>query len=892
VKPGNYIIIVSSVGYIKQTSNITLTNKDLVLKRISLVENVEMLKGIEVKGTAAQMVVRGDTLEYNATAFKTPENAMVSELIKKLPGAAYTSDGKININGEEIKNIRVDGKKFFSGDIEQAVNNIPADMIEKIQVLEQKSDMARLTGFEDSDTERIINLTTKPNRKKGTFGNFGGGGGVDATLFEKGSVGDDARNNVGDHLRYTGNVSLNLMRGDSQTALTGGLNNLNQARGGRGRGGWSSGAGITETQNIGINNNTILNPKLKIGGDFTINHSSNENNNASNRESYQQNQVFRDTTHNYSTNGKWDSNLRFETEWTIDSLNTIIIQPRMSYGTGNSFSLKDYTYFVEEDTTSWGNSTGNSTNNSLSGGLNVIYNHKFMKKGRSLTLNLNTGFSQSNNESYNYSEKFTRDTAIVRDQFTDNKSDNFNASLRLSFVEPLWNLKNKLEIAASYSNNTTNSEKNQYNNVGSRENPVYSEFNEEYSNTFENIFNRESLEINYQYTDQKYNVMLGLEGQPSQTTNRRYYGNGFSRDTTYGVLNFSPTGRFQYYIGNRKTFVRLDYRGRTQQPSIDQMQPVKNNSDLMQETVGNPLLNPSFSNNFRLMYSAFNDKTFASFSTFVNANFTKDALVSNRIYDNTLKQYNQIVNSPKLPVSLNWNIMFNTPLIRKLLHFTTNTSLGYSTQYSYVSRGVDNEIIDIEHLTLGDESNTKRRNASEGISLTLTQEIIEIGLRGDVSYANSLNNLKKDPTSTWDWTVRGNMVLHLPSRWTISSDIAYSDRAGYTNMSLSEIMWNATIDKQLFKNLATISLKATDILRQRLNIRQTVGDNYIQNNSYNTLPSYFLLTFTYQIKGFGAGNSRGNRRDGFRGGDAPVGIPPGGYQGGGIRMGEGMPMPM
>jgi hypothetical protein len=315
----------------------------------------------------------------------------------------------------------------------------------------------------------------------------------------------------------------------------------------------------------------------------------------------------------------------------------------------------------------------------------------------------------------------------------------------------------------------------------------------------------------------------------------------------------------------------------------------------MNETVGNDVLNPSFSHNLRLMYSAFFDSTFASLSTMVQANLTKDALVSNRIYDPSNKQYSQTVNSPKMPLQLNWNIMYNTPLITKLLHFNTNTSLGYRTQYSYVSRNINLENIDLEHLILGDESRSISRSASEELSLTLTQDIIELGVRGNVQYSNSLNTLKIDtegkmlPTEVWNWSIRGNAVLRLPYQFTISSDIAYSDRAGYTNMDQSEVMWNASIDKQLFKNRATLSLIANDILRQRLNIRQTIGDNYTSYNKYNTLPAYFLVRFTYQLRNFGGSSNRSNRGNYRSGGDmpAPSGDMPAPSSGGGMRGGGG-----
>ena len=866
VRSGNYILVVSSVGYHDYKRNITMENKDLILKAIQLNENVKLLNELEVKGTAAQLVVKGDTVEYNAAAFKTQENAAVEELLKKLPGVEISADGKITVNGEDIKKIRVDGKKFFEGDIEQATKNLPADMIEKIQVLEQKSDMALLTGFEDGDTERIINLTTKPNRRKGVFGNMGLGAGLD----------------INNDFRYDGSLSMNIMRGESQTNINAGANNLNTSRGSRGRGSWGgANSGITTSQNLGINNNTIINPKFKIGGDVTFNHSNNLSETETERTSYISEKTYDDWSKSMSGNDRYSTNLRLEAEWKIDSLRTIVFQPNMGYNQTESFSTREYRYLTEGDSTSWGDSKNSGFSNSLSGGLNVIYNQKSaQKKGRSFTLNLRTGFSESNSDNMNLSNKFTNDTTILIDQNTINRSNNFNSYLRMSFVEPLWNNKNMLEAAVSVSNNTTKSVKEQF---GKDVNGDYTIFNDEYSNNFENIFFRESIELNYRFTEKDYNIMLGVNGEPSQTRNLREYGNGFVRDTTYGVFNFAPTGRFQYNFG-RKTFARIDYRGRTQQPSIDQMQPVKNNSDLMNETVGNPSLNPAFSHNLRLMYSQFNDKTFSSFSTFLNTNLTKDALVSNRIYDSSLKQYNQTVNlKDAMPLSLNWNVMFNTPLIQKRLHFNTNTSTGYRTQYGFVSRGVNNEEIDIDNLLTGASNFTRTYNAAEEISLTFTHDVIEMGVRGRIGYNNSLNSQKNVETETWDWMGRGNLVIRFPYDFTLSSDIAYSDRAGYTNMDQSEIMWNAALDKSLFKKKGTLSLRANDILRQRLNIRQTIGDNYVQYSRYNTLPSYFIVSFTYKINQFG-GRATGENNSQFGPGMRPE---RGSGGGGGRRMLEG-----
>jgi len=831
IKPGNYTLIISNIGYLNYQKNISVVNKDVILKGIQLEENAQMLGEVEVRGTAAQMVVKGDTLEFNANAFKTTQNAVVEDLLKRLPGVVVT-DGKITVNGEEVKKIRVNGKKFFSDDIEMATKNIPAEVIDKIQVLEQKSDMALLTGFEDNDTERIINLTYKPNRKTGTFGNVTGGAGLDTNK----------------DVRYDGNMFLNIMDGDAQTSITGGGNNTNTSRSGRGRG-WSGGnnSGITTTQNIGINNNTLINDAFKIGGDGSLNHTSNDNVTESNRESYLSGSKFTNTSNSNSFNNNYSANLRLEMEWKIDSMNTIIFQPNVSYNRSFSDSNNKYLYLTNADSTSWGTSNNFGNGNSIDGGLNLIYSHKFAsKKGRTFTTNLNTGISQSNNESFNISDKYTRDTLIRINQMTNNFSNRFNVNLRMSFVEPLWNLKNFLETSVSFRNAQTVSEKQQYNKDLSGN---YTSLDSVYSNNFENMFYSETLELNYRYVDKIYNIMMGIKGEPSQTYSSTIYGDGSTRPITNEVFNFAPTGRFQFNFAKKK-FARLDYRGQTDQPNINQMQPVKNNSNLMNETVGNPALNPSFTHNLRMMYSTFNDVTFSSFNAFINAQATKDALVSNSIYDKTGKQFNQTVNALATPVNLRANVMFNTPLIQKRLHFNTNTSFTFRKNYGYSSKDTSSVAIDTDHLKLGDLSNTSNYGAEEQISLTFTHDVIEVGTRGGLRYSNTLNNLNPVVAITKDWTASGNVILHLPYNINIGTDMNYTTREGYSNFDQNELIWNASFDKTLFNSKGVLSLKVNDILRQRLNIRQTIGDNYIQYNSYNTLTSYFLLSFTYKINKF------------------------------------------
>ena len=854
IKPGNYTLLVSMVGYKDYRQNIKMDRKDLILKNIQLVENALALGTVEVTGTAAQMVVKGDTSEYNATAFKTAQNAVVEDLLKRLPGVEVTTEGKITINGQDIKKIRVDGKKFFGDDVEMATKNIPAEMIDKIQVYDQKSDMAKLTGFEDNDTERIITLTTKPNRKKGIFGNVTGGAGLDTNS----------------EVRYDGNTFLNIMDGDAQTALTAGGNNTNTTRSGRGRGGMGSpSGGITETQNIGINNNTTLSPKLKIGGDASINHSDNLSITETNKETYLKDSIYTNNSNSNSFSENYSANMRLEVEWKPDTLNTFLLQPSLGYNRSFSNGDNKFTYMNGTKPISVGNSSNNGNGNSLDASVNFIYSHKFKSKpGRALTTNFQTGLSQNNSESWNKSDKTTGDSTTIIDQYTKNNSNRYNASLRVSFVEPLWNFRNFLEAAVAMRTTNTDSEKNQYNklldeNYSSTPDTIY-------SNVFKNTFFSETAELNYRYVTKDYNLMLGMKAEPSQTYSTRTYANGEEKLYNNEVVNFAPTGRFQYNFGKKK-FARLDYRGQTNQPSISQMQPVKNNSNLMNETVGNPTLNPEFNHNFRMFYSAFNDQTFSSFNVMLNAQATRNALVTNSIYDVTGKQFSQTVNAEATPYNMFGNIMFNTPLIQKRLHFSTNTSFGLDQLYGYSKKGVTD--INTDTLKRGDLSSTRKYNVSESLSLTFTNDVIEISARGTFRYSNTKNNLNPTIAQTYDWTGGGNVVVHLPYTINISTDLNYTTLQGYSSFDQSQLIWNASMDKSFFNNKGVLSLKVNDILRQQLNIRQTIGDNYIQYSKFNTLTSYFLLSFTYKINQFKGYKNPADQRPDFQrfgpGGDHP-----------------------
>ena len=863
---GHYSLIVSNVGFFTKKIPVHVAGKDINLKSISLKEDVQTLGEVQVRGTAAELTVRGDTLEYNTAAYKVNENAMVEDLLKKMSGVEVSADGKVTINGEEVKGVRIDGKKFFGDDVQMATKNIPAEMIEKVQVIDEKSDMAKLTGIEDDDTERIINLTLKANRKKGMFGNFSGALGADALgddqtkLFHynyQGTPAEKAKQFFDEDFRYNANAFMNLMLGESQTTIIAGANNTNELRSGRGRGFMmGNNSGITWTENLGVNTNIVLSPKWTFGGDASLNHSRNFTQTDSKKDQYTEGITYNNSDSTDKISKGWDTNVRLEFEWKPDTLNTLLIKPNISYTHSWSDQMNDFLYLKHDslfpnvyDTLSFGNQSNESLSKEISARLQMIYSHKFASKpGRSVSINLQGGLTDTDAGSYNLA--FGSIQTI--NQHQEKLSNSYNYNIKFTYIEPIYARNHFLETSLYFGQTFRTSDKRQY-NYDEITQQYSTELDTTYSNSFRNNFFTEYLEMNYRYLKDKFDLTVGVRANPTQTHSTTTYADGYRFDTINSVWNVAPRMTFKYKIG-KKEFARIIYRGITQQPSVSQMEPVRDNSNAMSETVGNLGLNPGFRNLIRGMYSRFNQDRLSSLATGVRVNFTKDALVYNTIYDNTGKAFRQTVNAKGMPFDISADLMYNTPVIKNRLHFFTRTEVGYNQRLAYVSH--TDATVDTDNLQLGDESKTGNWQIKENLSLRLSHDVVDFGLRGDVAYSRTNNTQTVNITNTINWGVTADFTFHLPYNWSISTDIGYNDKWGY-NLSgaLSEIMWNATIEKT-WSN-ATLSLNLKDILNQKKNVVETIGENYIQYQRFNTLPTYFTLSFTYKLNKMGGLKAKG-----------------------------------
>lgn len=855
VANGRYHVVVSSVGYQEKSVAVRVADADVEMKAIRLKEDVTALAEVEVAGKAAEMVVKDDTLEYNTAAYQVAENATVEELLKKMNGVEVDKEGNVTVNGETIKAIRIDGKKFFGDDVQAATKNIPAEMINKIQVIDEKSDMAKLTGFEDDDTERIINLQLKENRKKGMFGNFAGGLGADMISDDGKYFGYD-KNFFGQDFRYNASAFMNILSGESQTTVIGGANNVNQLRSGRGRGNWGGqNQGITWNENIGVNTNAEGKNGWTYGGDVQFNHSFNDTHTKSEKEQWSDQYTYNQNDTSSKQSNTWDVKTRLEFEWKIDSVSSLLLKPEISYTRTISDSYRAYDYFTGSVLTTEGRQSNIGASSDIAAGMRAIYNYKFLKPGRSITLNAYVSYDNTTGDSHNFSNNvsYTETPIASVNQWTDKRQNNISYRLRVSYVEPLYKNNHLLETVLRFSGNNRSSSKQQYNDS------ARTMLDADYSNSLKTTFFDESVEFNYRWVEKLFDLTAGVKLNPSQTLSETRYGNGLIRDTLLSVFNVSPNVSFKYKFG-KKEFARIRYRGRTTQPTATQMEPVKDNSNAMNETVGNLNLVPAFAHNLHLMYSRYNQDRFSSIMTGLHGTLTKDALVSNSIYDENGKLYQQTVNARALPWWLSGDFMYNTPFANKLMQFHTRTSLSYTQRIAYVAREMSASqiatMIEGNTWMLGDESRTGNLRAQEDLTLRLTHKIVDVGVKGSFTYSRTNNNLSAQSLSNvFDWSVTGDMTFHLPRSWEIATDIGYTARYGYRLSDVNELIWNASITKSW--GVASLALNVYDMLAQKKNIVQVVSENAVQYQKFNTLPTYFMLTFTYKLNRMGDLKAKG-----------------------------------
>ncbi|OFY42267.1 MAG: hypothetical protein A2X18_12990 [Bacteroidetes bacterium GWF2_40_14] len=857
IPEGSYTLKIEYMGYKTYIITVAFTGDRLVdLGKVKLQEQVNNLDAVVVTAVGNPIIVKKDTIEYNASSFKTTDGDMLEQLLKKMPGIEIDSDGKITANGKEITKIMIDGKTFFLNDPQLATKNLPAKIIDKVKVVEKKSEQALFTGIDDGNQETVIDLTIRPGMMNGWFGNMSAGYGTDDRFQAAAMSGNFTSTS---QLTFVGNANNTNNRGFMD--LAGGMMRSMRSSMGGGGGGFGGGNvriggsvmnfgnnGISTTWMAGLNANTeSKDKKLKIGGSYLYNGSDNLSINKSFKQNFLVDSSFnyaQQTTSNSVTEGH---NASLNLEYQITDKASVLFRPNVNIGYGTFSDNKDFSTNGASGTkinSGTSSSVGDNQSQKLSGDL--LYRQKTNKEGRTFSINVNYGLSNNDLNATNYSRTDifgARPKTNLVDQKYNLNSSSYNLGARASYTEPLGN-KFYMELAYSYNFTQNNSEKEAYN-----KNQVTGEYTERdsvYSNTFKNKFINQRGEINIRKIGEKYNYIVGFNVQPAYTES--------IGDTTYfsrNVVNFAPSGMFEYNFSDTE-FMRIRYRGNTNQPSISQLQPVPDNSNPLYIPLGNPDLLPEFRHSFSLDYRNTKRETFRTMEAEFEAELSQNKIVNKIWYDNGGIQYNLPVNENGI-YSLSGNFSYSTPISKSKFYISTNTRLRFNNGINY-SNGVRNL--------------TSTLSASENLRFSYRGEKLETSFGGTARYSKAWYSIEQyQKADTWTNSVTLSMNWTLPAGFNLTSDFDYRFYIGFgEGYNESAAVWNAEASKLLFKKMGTLRLKIFDILNQTKTFRRTTADNYIEDVETNALRQYIMLSFTWRFGTFGGqkGGEGRTRGEGFR----------------------------
>ena len=864
VKKGSYLLHITFIGYdpLYQPLQITGKKNPVNVGKLELSDGAIELGEAVVIGKAPEVTVRHDTVEYNADSYKVTEGSVLEDLLKKMPGVEVDSEGKITVNGKEVKKVMVDGKEFFSDDPKVASKNLPAKMIDKLQVLDKKSDMAQMTGFDDGEEETVINLTVKPGMKQGWFGNaYGGYGSKD---------------------RYEGNAMVNRFVNNDQITFMGGANNTNNmgfsdlastmfsgmGGGGGRRGGFGAGSGITSSGNAGLNFSKEFKPdKLTLGGNTRYSHSDNDARSKSDRQNILPGDSSSYDNSEAMSRTKSDNfGVDFRLEWKPDTMTQLIFRPSFSFSHSMNDNFSDATTLDNErDTVNTNKSSNYSESNGYNLNASIDFSRKLNNKGRVFSATLSGGNSDSYSDGMNRSDiVYFNQTDALKNSIIDQRSryDNkgFNYRAYVSWVEPIGH-NNFIQATYSISQRKQEALKNVYNQDADG---IYNVLDSAYSQSYRNNFISQRASLSFKSQRAKFNYTIGLNLDPSYSSSENFVGDTTLSKITRKVVNLSPMAQFNYMF-DKRTNLRIMYNGRTSQPSMTQLQPVADISDPTNITIGNPDLNPRYTNNVFIRFQQFTPEKQRAFMIMANGSYIINDIVSYTSYNQETGVKTTTYKNVNGNYSGNVRMMLNTPLKNKKFSINSMTMASFANSNGYIN----------------EEKNTNRNLIlSERGGIDFRSSYLDLGVNGNIRYNATSNSLQKENNqNTFNYGAGGYTTIYLPLNFKIESDVNWSTNSGYGDgFKQNEVLWNASASKSFLKNnQGTLRFKIYDILQQRSNISRSVTASYIQDSEYNTLGSYFMVHFIYRFSIFKGGASASDVKTPGRSGRGrgPMGPPPG-----------------
>ena len=922
VKNGTYTLKAELLGYVAHVQEITVSKtEDLGVIKMAVDE--QFLDAATVTAVGNPVIIKKDTVEYNAGAFHTTDNDMLVDLLKKLPGIEVSEDGTITSNGETITKIMIDGKTFFLDDPQLASQNIPAKLIEKLKVVKKKSEQAEFTGIDDGEDETVIDLSVKPGMMNGVFGNAMAGGGHDIPsapltfddgdwrwqgAFMGGRFSSKSQISIIMNANNTNNRGFNDMSGSMMSSMMGGGGGM--GRGG-GMGGFGRGGnGITTSWMGGVNGVwDLFDDKMELGANYLYNGTTND----VTEDTYKETYLSDGSTLISTTDG---SSLRFtdghrfgiRMEHKFSENTSILFQPQFNFGTGEYTQLSEFdtqtlsaTGAKNHTNSGFTLNTGNNRNWQTRGFL--LFRQRLGIPGRTVSVNVDwnvsnnylDGFNQSvTNTQFDASDKVVAAGTEFVNQRIDRTSLSRSAGSRIVYTEPLGNyfyLEGSYNIRWSQSE----SEKLVYNGSTPYEwamNPPSMQYvsagevlDDTYTNNIVNRSLNQNIGIAFMYQRESLRAQLGASAVPTDTYNTT---NG--KEYESHVWNFAPRAML-FYDMNDNANVRLFYFGRSSQPSTSQLMPVMDNSNPLSMSLGNPYLKPYFSNGLRSDWEYSKKDIFFTTRLHLEGNMVSNPITNAVWYDNNGRSYTFPVNGANT-FDANMRLMINAPIAKSNFTISNTTRIAYSRTSSYIgAANLDmtpyfnaQDEFDYEgfnkHYFEGDGSAwgndfttnfTRSLSIIERLRATYRTDNLEVIFGGRTRFSKPWYTIETTVDPTWANQLNGSINWTISQRLGIEvgTDADYNWYRGYTTEQPSEFIWNANVSVPVFKRQATIALKAYDILDQAKNLTVSDTENYHQEVRNNTLGRYVILSFTWRFGNFGKAGQ--HMRDRMGSGRGPMG---------------------
>lgn len=831
-----YKLRISNVGYVSYTKLLRVNIPEMDLKTVTIKPDPTMLDEVTVETEVLAVQQIGDTTQYNAAAFKTNPDASAKDLVSKMPGIVVDSDG-VTANGESVEQVLLDGKRFFGQDPLLSLNTIPAEVVDKVQVYDEESDQARFTGFDDGNTTKTMNVVTKEDRRNGQFGKAYAG--------------------LGESELYKAGLTLNSFNKEKRLTFLGMSNNINQQNfgsedlvgvgGGGGRGGFRRGGnqnfitgtqdGITKTNSVGVNFTDDWGENITFEGSYFFNQSNNTNDQLLTRESFLDGESQFYTEDQQSNTDNFNHRLNMRMDYKINDNNNLLVR--------TSFSLQDN----QSDQITVGqtaratsevlNGTFNkyeSVNKAFNFNNNFIFQHKFEKVGRTLSVNLNTRLNPTTRESFY--EDLEVDSLI--EYYTN--EDLFTIGTAATYTEPVG-IAGQVSLRYEVSHTSRESEKETL--VGEESSGLQT-LNESLSNTFESGYTRHIPSIRYSKNQFGNHFDVGLAYQNAQLNNSQVLPEVGSFDRSFGNLLPSISGRFE--VGSSNLFFR--YTTSTTEPSVSQLQNVLDNSDPLFLSIGNPNLGQTYTHSLIMRMQKNNLDKNTTFSNFTRVQASQNYITTGTSIigaDSVAAGGVTLVRGAQVssPVNLDgfWSVRNNSTFGKLIPSIKNNLNISLGLTYQRLP-GVTNEVLNI--------SNTYSMDVKFGLVSNISEKV-DYNIYYQINGSSVSNTIQSESNSQYYTQTVGTKLNLIFGKGFVFRNETYFQKYNGVNDSFdtSYTLWNMGVAKKFLKNNAgELELSVFDLLGNNQSFSQTVTPQYVQESQTQVLQRYFMLTFTYQIRNF------------------------------------------